>query len=295
MDSQKQNDNPLLRPDHELPAPHDMLIEAEEKDGIPTDNHASNTPPEKSHKRSFPLWIFPLIALFIVLLAGGMYLWEMQQKPQETKMAQVPTPIISPTPDPMDKWKTFTAKDGTYSFMYPPYLFEPSNNKSNPDLMLCKCPPGSEYGSFTDSLSVYSVPEAKYSTIEKYLSSLWNISPQQFVSSNILVAETPAKRFTIDETITKDALLPTDEVLFIKNKKIFHIISIINDVDTEDFDKILASFKFISSTSATISQNPQATAEGTMVACTMDAKLCPDGSSVGRVGPKCEFAACPKN
>ena len=29
------------------------------------------------------------------------------------------------------------------------------------------------------------------------------------------------------------------------------------------------------------------------VACTMDAKLCPDGSYVGRTGPKCEFKACP--
>lgn len=29
------------------------------------------------------------------------------------------------------------------------------------------------------------------------------------------------------------------------------------------------------------------------VYCTMEAKLCPDGSSVGRGGPKCEFAPCP--
>lgn len=29
------------------------------------------------------------------------------------------------------------------------------------------------------------------------------------------------------------------------------------------------------------------------VFCTMEAKLCPDGSAVGRVGPNCEFAACP--
>lgn len=28
-------------------------------------------------------------------------------------------------------------------------------------------------------------------------------------------------------------------------------------------------------------------------ACTMDARLCPDGSYVGRVPPSCEFAACP--
>jgi hypothetical protein len=29
------------------------------------------------------------------------------------------------------------------------------------------------------------------------------------------------------------------------------------------------------------------------VACTMDAKMCPDGSYVGRQGPNCEFTACP--
>jgi hypothetical protein len=28
-------------------------------------------------------------------------------------------------------------------------------------------------------------------------------------------------------------------------------------------------------------------------ACTMEARICPDGSSVGRTGPNCEFAACP--
>ncbi len=32
-------------------------------------------------------------------------------------------------------------------------------------------------------------------------------------------------------------------------------------------------------------------AEG--VFCTMDAKLCPDGSYVGRIPPNCEFAQCP--
>ncbi|MBP9771865.1 MAG: hypothetical protein KBD16_03005 [Candidatus Pacebacteria bacterium] len=29
------------------------------------------------------------------------------------------------------------------------------------------------------------------------------------------------------------------------------------------------------------------------VACTEEAKICPDGSSVGRTGPNCEFAPCP--
>jgi hypothetical protein len=29
------------------------------------------------------------------------------------------------------------------------------------------------------------------------------------------------------------------------------------------------------------------------IACTMEARLCPDGSYVGRTGPKCEFTPCP--
>ncbi len=30
------------------------------------------------------------------------------------------------------------------------------------------------------------------------------------------------------------------------------------------------------------------------VACTMEAKICPDGTAVGRTGPNCEFAPCPE-
>ncbi|MEX1052666.1 MAG: hypothetical protein WEC80_02355 [Patescibacteria group bacterium] len=30
------------------------------------------------------------------------------------------------------------------------------------------------------------------------------------------------------------------------------------------------------------------------VFCTQEAKLCPDGSYVGREGPNCEFTQCPK-
>ena len=32
--------------------------------------------------------------------------------------------------------------------------------------------------------------------------------------------------------------------------------------------------------------------DGDAIACTMDARICPDGTGVGRSGPKCEFAPC---
>ena len=33
--------------------------------------------------------------------------------------------------------------------------------------------------------------------------------------------------------------------------------------------------------------------KGSQSACTKEAKICPDGSAVGRAGPKCEFTKCP--
>lgn len=39
--------------------------------------------------------------------------------------------------------------------------------------------------------------------------------------------------------------------------------------------------------------NLEKAVEGNGTACTMEAKLCPDGSYVSRIGPNCEFAPCP--
>lgn len=47
------------------------------------------------------------------------------------------------------------------------------------------------------------------------------------------------------------------------------------------------------SPSPTSTAAPSAPPEG--VACTQEAKLCPDGSYVGRTGPNCEFSPCPES
>ncbi|MCF7865303.1 MAG: hypothetical protein K9M11_02250 [Candidatus Pacebacteria bacterium] len=41
------------------------------------------------------------------------------------------------------------------------------------------------------------------------------------------------------------------------------------------------------------SQTPSNPTTPSVTACTMDARICPDGSAVGRSGPSCEFSACP--
>ncbi len=44
----------------------------------------------------------------------------------------------------------------------------------------------------------------------------------------------------------------------------------------------------------TIVHNPSRNPVEEGVPCTMDAKICPDGSGVGREGPNCEFPDCPE-
>jgi hypothetical protein len=53
---------------------------------------------------------------------------------------------------------------------------------------------------------------------------------------------------------------------------------------------------FVMETQADTSASPQWIKEQVVreeIACTMEAKVCPDGTYVGRVAPYCQFAPCP--
>ena len=73
-------------------------------------------------------------------------------------------------------------------------------------------------------------------------------------------------KVTFEDVRTKD--------LFMELKRILNE----TEPDLILIDQILSTFKFTGS-------EP--------VSCTKEAKLCPDGTSVGRTGPNCEFAPCP--
>jgi hypothetical protein len=53
---------------------------------------------------------------------------------------------------------------------------------------------------------------------------------------------------------------------------------------------VFLRFNFVNIVERIPSADNQSGDGGTM--CTMEAKLCPDGSAVGRSGPNCDFAPC---
>lgn len=75
---------------------------------------------------------------------------------------------------------------------------------------------------------------------------------------------------------------------YINNLKIFptnkgKYITLLQNNEDLTITQIISTFKFIETTES---------ASPLPVACTMEAKICPDGSAVGRTGPKCEFSPC---
>ncbi len=55
----------------------------------------------------------------------------------------------------------------------------------------------------------------------------------------------------------------------------------------------LVAFTLAGVTGACSKSQKDSTPPGDGPACTEEAKVCPDGSSVARGGPNCEFAECP--
>lgn len=53
-------------------------------------------------------------------------------------------------------------------------------------------------------------------------------------------------------------------------------------------------FGYIGSDSTNVNNNTNLSSNTNAVFCTEDAKICPDGTAVGRTAPNCEFPECPE-
>lgn len=78
---------------------------------------------------------------------------------------------------------------------------------------------------------------------------------------------------------------PSQELVYFQRGNDYFSIQFIDDKKqyTGVLNQVLSTFKFLDQDQAL-----------TPTLCTQEAKVCPDGSSVGRTGPNCEFASCPQ-
>ncbi len=272
----------------------------------------SNTPPTSpSPKSKKKLWILIICLIVVLLLAitgGSAYIyqsgnekicsqvltWGRNTTTNECK--EYPTAClpkgwesdstcqvdITPTPpDPTANWQTFTNEKYEFTFMYPErYNIEITDNQ-------IKLPFISD--SFEPLPSLTISLEKKYNSnnitecpenIDKFTICRSKVSKkvidnQTFESFTIFTIPIDAQssQITVYQTISEP---------FITSEQAMG-----EGAGKENIDQILSTFKFTT---------PQATTPITppvMRACQMDARICPDGTTVGRSGPNCEFEACP--
>jgi hypothetical protein len=244
-------------------------------------------------------WVLILFIIGGLCFGSGLYLSITHQTTEKTSPVPNPkiTQSVSPTPDPTTDWKTYTDKyyGGLFLIKYPPdwkvkpddfnkyIFFESSDYDANIDKGM---------------IIIVAVSDTKQTDIEQWFSDYKLVEGPNTVQ----VYEDTLKRITVGgiPALQYDISLQASETTtsFIKNNKIFSI-SINNtlsnnkqiiDAQTKNYDQILSTFKFLEPAISS-----QVTPTKSMVACTQEALLCPDGSSVGRTGPNCEFKPCPKD
>ena len=234
-------------------------------------------------------------ALIVILvtafaLAGiayaGIWYW---QKQSVNALNSVPT--FTPRPDPISGWKTYTNTQYGFEFKYP-----------------------STYSLTETGFNEYGLQvELDRDVITKYLKNAGNqletgseiifeIDPDWIASnskdsyiSRFYGLPYSTKQVSIDNHIVTEFSGSSPWAKYLVNRFIdpntryfgYNLYIGPSTLDEKmneyikDYEAIWKTFKFTDSNSG-------------QTACTQEAKLCPDGSAVGRTGPNCEFAACPK-
>lgn len=239
-------------------------------------------------KQSNFLIILLSILLIISCLIAGFFAWQTQKLVKELtayRLQPTATQTPTPTPNPTADWKMYTSEKYNFSFKYPNDL----NIYVNSDIykgvqntiLITKenkqtTSPGGWAGVFVTVL-----PNPLKLSSNAYI--------QKEILSDPLNSKTKIKNIAsnnVDISIIEDEVVggnreSTPSIYISKNDQII-VISSSTQQYIDLSNQILSTFKFIES-GANIEP----------ISCTADAKICPDGSAVGRSGPKCEFAPCP--
>jgi hypothetical protein len=261
-------------------------------------------PPKDNH------WITIVSMTLFVLMSLGVIVFLYYQNQQLKSMLATyqtqPSPIPTATADPIANWKTFTNTKYSYSFKYPTNFTVNTEGNSDPTtangiLIADDC----NYNLGQRCLQGFidtTTPFKRDNKLSDYFVYAPGQTPTLLSEKQITIDnETALAREIYDNnhyySSTEKGMVDYD-IYVVHSGTVFALtfreegkdqaqIKSIQDWQKKMIvDQILSTFKFLG-TASPGSPVP------TQKACTLEAKVCPDGSSVGRTGPNCEFAPCP--
>ncbi|GEM_PF-3333106 len=292
-------------PSQELPPPNEKELPPPHEKQLSSSSSGKGLPPPTFLKNLNWKGFFIALIIVGVLEWGAITLL----KGESTKKTPNPTPaptLTQPSPtivsDPTTNWQTYSDNQLGISFKYP------ETWKVSGDLVLAVGP---------DLPRVYIEPftgNTETKIEKKFLSA----NSAKITKKTLAITPYKATEYFIQYDKSAQGFGPTERVVIIiesENQK-----AMLDSYGTADstFYQIYYTFKFLpASPSQGGDQSPSPTCRPRpacldatprclipetpdmcppirKTVCTQDAKLCPDGSYVGRTGPNCEFASCPR-
>lgn len=274
-------------------------------------NPILNNPPvhPSNHNNNLAVISMAVFVLMSLSVVGYLYYQNQQLK---NMLANYQTPTISPTPiattNPTADWETYISSSKDYSVKHPKGLKIDNNTAGAGEestrfvyMGQSQIDSGRTQTELADGYFFVIAKIGKNSQFEpkaEITKSLAN-TKEECVQDNASFTSVTQMKLGEINAYQYSASCRTDYTItyLSDSKNTYSITQFFTNQDYKTItDQILSTFKFISP-SPSISPSslpvPIRAPSATSKACTMEAKICPDGSSVGRTGPNCEFAVCP--
>ncbi|KKR99438.1 MAG: hypothetical protein UU51_C0027G0002 [Microgenomates group bacterium GW2011_GWC1_41_20] len=268
----------------------------------PVNNTSQDVPSVKLSSAKLVAFMF----ILIILLLGTtvFFFYQNSQLKKQVALLPTPSPIALETPNPTADWKIYTDAANSITLKYPSsWIYDAKSNK--PNIWFYPDTAENRSEAIPTYLFTISPRESDAKTGKDFALEIKNDLISQNVENPVTVISEGVKIVGTYEgyqiTTSQPEPVPTQQPKVLISQSIYlvkggyqMVLSYsewINKGSTTYFpqhgtevDQILSTFTFIDATNS---------ASPTQKACTLEAKICPDGSSVGRTGPNCEFAPCP--
>ena len=260
-------------------------VDSESLHGTPLDAQKAIQLGPSNHSGNIAIISF---ALFILIAVGtvAFFYYQNQQLKQMLANINSPSPIPADLSDPLASWAEYKNDTNGYQFKVPKEWNQLESDTTTPNKVVYQSGEGLYRFTLDIQDNVNESTGTPYKSLDEFVGlpytvkaiAIDNQEARQPLPSSGMENFNKAYLFSPDGTrIFSLELLVGDGTMT------DHRVSIESlRIGASIYDQILSTFKF--TTTPLVEPEP--------IACTLDAMVCPDGSSVGRSGPNCEFV-CP--
>jgi hypothetical protein len=274
----------------------------------PTSNSTVPNPPPPPTKIKFPISLNNAqmatisVAIFIILALGLVvfFFYQNQKLKQILSTYALPSPTPVAAYSPLTNWVTYKSSQDYYEIKVPKEWIQSPLPTGVKRTVIFQSPDGLYRITVAGQDNKNKVTGKPYPSLDEFIGLPYTVKSYTVDGQEARQPLPRAGSENYDKVyfFSKDtaSLLSIEMLVGDGTLKDHRVTGDTLEIGSHIFDQVVSTFKFAdiptpTPTDGVLNSSPSAEP----IACTMDAKVCPNGSSVGRVPPSCNFAPCPAN